>query len=205
MQYTNEELAILAKHGDNQAIEDLFKQVQNFIYSRAIQLSMSSNIYDTDDVFGIGCEAFMKAVKFYNPNRGTKFITVLGTYMFNLYGSRYYEKEARSRKYTMSINLEDVIAHTGRDGSIPVTLGDTLESTPYDESPLYMGAYEEAINKVMMEIPEHHREVVKLHVLEGKLQREVKAITGVGTSTVSYMGRAFKAKLKAEFIERGLL
>lgn len=76
---TNEELAVLIQGGEEERTAELWKQVERFVRQRA--RSYATNLIeraaDADDLTQAGYFAMLEAVKYYSPNKGGKFLTVL--------------------------------------------------------------------------------------------------------------------------------
>lgn len=196
---TNEELVVLAQQGCEESFNQLFKQMYRFIELRAIELCRTSKVYNSDDVIGMFHEPFMNAVKNYDPSKNVKFVTVLYRYFTNKYNQEY-DKEKRRWGILDNAYLSDPV-NTVKG---VLTLGDSLRDVSIDSSSLFLAPYYEAINRVLATLPPKYTTVVQLYLLEGKVQREVQELTGIRTSTVSFMAQRFRTLLREELLSVGL-
>lgn len=76
---SNEELAIRAKNGDADAILLLWNAVERFVIVMAEKYSIANEkAAETEDLISAGYLAVCKAVEYFNAERGTAFLTLLG-------------------------------------------------------------------------------------------------------------------------------
>lgn len=76
---SNEELAIRAKSGDADAILLLWNAVERFVIVMAEKYSIANEkAAETEDLISAGYLAVCKAVEYFNAERGTAFLTLLG-------------------------------------------------------------------------------------------------------------------------------
>lgn len=200
---SQEQLAVLASKGDMGAYEELFNSVRPLLYKKAHGYAKTSGRYDVDDIFGFGCEAFMKAVNDFEIDRGLKFTTLLGTYFFNYYHSRFYEKERRSRKYESITRLEDTVG-VGDNGD-ELTLLPTLVGEGHDGSQLYINDILEAFDLVLLTATERDRDIIDLHINQKVKQHDIADKYDISKSTVSKVIKDFRRKLKTELKKLDLI
>ncbi len=124
---TNEELAVAAKCGDEQAIDQLWDQTYKFIKMQAEKRARwwekenPPTMTTADDLIQVGYFALLKAIKYYNPDREFKFITYLNKQLLTEFskesGISRGKKDALRRSKSLDAPLEI-------DDSL--TLADTL-------------------------------------------------------------------------------
>ena len=80
---TNEELAVLAKAGDQKAVEQLWMQVRDFVKMMAVKrvTLAGSHRLELDDLVQSGFVAMMGAVEYFDPERGFKFLTIFDFFL----------------------------------------------------------------------------------------------------------------------------
>lgn len=193
---TNEQLALKAQQGDTEAYEQLFIQVERFLRKKAYDYSTTSFTYDADDIFGFGCEAFVKAVSDFDPSKG-KFITVLGFYFFNYYHSRYSRRERAHRKYESLKGLDDT-AHIGDNGKT-VTFLDLVGGENWDDTGLHISAIVKEFNNILSTFSDRDQMIVIKVILDKRLQREVAQEVGLEQASVSRIVVKFRKQLETHF------
>ena len=200
---SQEQLVVLAREGNTEAYEELFNSVRPLLYKKANEYARTSGRYDVDDIFGFGCEAFVKAVNDFESERGLKFVTMLGTYFFNYYHSRFYEKERRSRKYESIKRLEDTVGFAPSGDEI--TLLSTLEGSYQDSSDLYVDDIINAFNDILSSVSERDKDIVDLHINKGIGQQAIADKYGISNRTVSKIVNDFRRKLRVQLKKLDLI
>lgn len=76
---TNEELAVLIQQGEEGYTAQLWEQVERFIEQRARRYvkNFIERDFDKEDLYQAGYFAMLEAVKYYSPEKGIKFLTIL--------------------------------------------------------------------------------------------------------------------------------
>lgn len=121
---TNEELAVKAKAHEDLAVLELWEAVRRFVEMKAAQYLRAADyntIAEYDDLAQDGFIAMLDAVELFDPERGTKFTTIL-TYTikkrFAEEGGHRSQKQQRSRSIQFAESLDaPVQTEVGEFGS----------------------------------------------------------------------------------------
>lgn len=181
---------------DNQwAFEEIWRRYYKLIHHLAHKLggTMAKAGGDYNDLFSAGQEGLIGALGKFDPERGTKFTTFAGIYIWQKMVQslrdgagrmRYGEKPQSQRQTPISLELPVQL----RNDSV-VTLGEMLESFG-DEDCNYAETLA-AISDVMKK-PEHVRYAAILRLrIQGYRQKEIATMIGVSQAQVSRVLRFF--------------
>lgn len=96
---SNEELAVRVQNGDADAILLLWNAVERFVIQQAEKYAFFKNgKVEIDDLISSGYFAVLRAAKYFDPDRGTKFLTLLGYCLKNAFsvvaGTRTSKRDA---------------------------------------------------------------------------------------------------------------
>lgn len=118
---TNEQLAVLIQSGQKEYIERLWQQCEKFIALKADHWrynSTSLNPIDSEDLKSEGYFALLDAVRYFNPEKGYKFLTYLTKTLKN----RFIHTSKKSDALHYADSIDKAVTDDG-----DLTIGDCLE------------------------------------------------------------------------------
>ena len=198
---TNEELAILAQQGDEDALEALWKGVKRFIHKQARRYIRGG--VELDDLMQSAYVAFDYAVRNYDASRGASFLKLLSLVL-----PTWLAKGARH-----GAKASDPI-HTASSLNAPVGEGDDSETEILDfiadERALF--AYSEAerdelseaVKIALDELSDEEQKVIRLRYSACLTQPQTARVLNITVKDVSKLEASAIRKLRHPSISRKL-
>lgn len=183
---SNEELAILAKAGDQQATAQLWKQNQGVLSMMEWRLFSSyrgraaAAGVTWDDVQQIGYMAILAAAKGFDPETGAKFSTYLPYHVRNEFYQLVGLRTERSRKEPLcrASSLDEPLDKEDADGSTRAeTVPDQTAAVQFEnaEEKIWTAQLHDALEKCLDDIPPEGADVIRKHFFEGLTLAEIAA------------------------------
>ena len=208
---TNEELAQRITAGDESYIAELWRQNEKFVRWRASRFFFSyeerckSLVIDVDDLAQVGYFALLKSIKSYDPNRGTKFLTV-----FEYQLKRQFFTLAKMHYTGWQKNTTHQCAHldepiTNADG---LTLSDTIEDKSDEigavEERLYSETVRKSVHEALPVLTGRQFEVISAIYFDGLTFEMTAQRFGVSKGAINNIVRAGRNKLSENVNLRAL-
>lgn len=199
---TNEELVQRITAGDESHIAELWGQNEKFVRWRASRFFFSyeerckSLVIDVDDLAQVGYFALLKSIKSYDPNRGTKFLTV-----FEYQLKRQFFTLAKMHYTGWQKNTTHQCAHldepiTNADG---LTLSDTIEDKSDEigavEERLYSETVQKSVHEAFPVLTGRQLEVISAIYFDGLTFEIAAQHFGVSKGAINNIVRAGRNKL----------
>lgn len=174
---TNEELTVQAKQGDQEAMLQLWTQVERLVRMKArhrLPNDGSTSRFDIDDLMQAGYLAMVAAVKDFDPVSGYKFATYLNLHLKNAFNVELGIKTTRRDALLQAVSLDKPI---GEDDES--TLAGTLEDPSAEmsfENMLERANIEQAfcvVEKHFSEMDPDNVRALRLYYLEDLSMRQV--------------------------------
>lgn len=183
---SNEELAILAKAGDQQATAQLWKQNQGVLSMMEWRLFSSyrgradAAGVTWDDVQQIGYMAILAAAKGFDPETGAKFSTYLPYHVRNEFYQLVGLCTERSRKEPLcrASSLDEPLDKEDADGSTRAeTVPDQTAAVQFEnaEEKIWTAQLHDALENCLDDIPPEGADVIRKHFFEGLTLAEIAA------------------------------
>ena len=199
---TNEELVQRIAVGDESCIANLWSQVEKFVRWRASHFFFSyeerckSLVIDVDDLSQVGYFALLKSIETYDPDRGTKFLTVfeyqLKRQFFTL-AKMHYTGWQRNTTHQCA-HLDEPIVNA--DG---LTLADTIEDNADEigavEERLYSETAQKAVDEALLILSDRQSEVIRVIYFDGLTFEAAARRFNVSKGAINNIVRAGRAKL----------
>jgi RNA polymerase sigma-70 factor, ECF subfamily len=165
---------------DEEAFSEIVNRYADKIYRLALRITRNPS--DTEDVLQ---EVFVILIEKLNTFHGeSKF----STWLYRVAANVSYIQYKTEEKYRSLVSLEEYVSYDG-DGALKVIKG---WSNRADEVLLSKEAME-VIERVLNELPVHHRVVVHLRDVEGLTNHEVAEVLGLSIKCVAT--RVHRARL----------
>ena len=183
---SNEELAILAKEGDQQAAAQLWKQNQGVLSMIEWRLFSSyrgradAAGVTWDDVQQIGYFVILAAARGFDPDAGMKFASYL-TYpvrneFYRLVG--LCTERSRNEPLCRASSLDEPLDKEDTDGSTRAeTVPDQTAAAQFEsaEERIWTAQLHDALEKCLDDIPPEGADVIRKHFFEGLTLAEIAA------------------------------
>lgn len=208
---TNEELVQRIAAGDEGYIAELWRQNEKFVRWRASRFFFSyeerckSLVIDVDDLAQVGYFALLKSIKSYDPNRGTKFLTV-----FEYQLKRQFFTLAKMHYTGWQKNTTHQCAHldepiTNADG---LTLSDTIEDKSDEigavEERIYSETVQKSVHEALPVLTGRQLEAISAIYFDGLTFEMAAQRFGVSKGAVNNIVRAGRNKLSENVNLRAL-
>ena len=128
MEWSNEELVEKIKQGESNYLVTLWGQIERYVYLKAVdRLNYTSKKYMLEDLQQEGYLAMLDAIKYYNPDKGSKFITILTLCLKNRFNDVLDLRTKRGKYDPLqnALSLDEIISEGGESTST-MTRGDLL-------------------------------------------------------------------------------
>jgi len=170
---TNEELVMLIKAGDDGYLPQLWEQVRKFIAMQAKRYYFKCekrNGIEIEDLVQSGYFAVLKAVRYYEPEKGYKMLALLDKTLINSFRETMGIRTSKRDALNFSTSLDEP---AGEDGTLTALdlLGDL---TPEDESvednvieSVYHQELHHALDNALSLLSDKKQELIKLHYYFG--------------------------------------
>ena len=170
---TNEELVLLHRAGDRDALGQLLKQNEGALKKICLRLCRDNDI---DDGMQEAAICLMDCVRLWDPNRGTKFITFLYHSVMTRVGRWVYRNRLVRYPYKkwQEANAVSVLSIYEDGKAIEIADVPRLQADEDDERRHDLAR----VKKVLSVFSERERKIV-LRRAEGKVFREIAAEFGV--------------------------
>lgn len=130
---TNEELAVQAQQGDQEAMLQLWTRVERLVHMKArhrLPNDGSTSRFDIDDLMQAGYLAMVAAVKDFDPASGYAFNTYLNNHLKSEFAAELGIKTTRRDALLQAVSIDRPISLTDDD----MTIADTLEAPGAQET-----------------------------------------------------------------------
>lgn len=159
---SNEELALLVRDGNADAVLQLWEQTKRFAFQQARRYL---GICEMEDLEQAGFIAVIRAAKTYEPAREVKFLTHLGFYLKQEF------PRANGLKNTDPLHNAISLDTPLSDEKDAATIGD-LEPDPRDhlgevERRIYHEQLRQQLNKAVAQLPEDQQQIIRLRYYAG--------------------------------------
>lgn len=192
---SNEELAILAKAGDQQAAAQLWKQNQGVLSMMEWRLFSSyRGRADTagvtwDDVQQIGYFAILSAAKGFDPGAGIKFTSYLTYHVRREFYQLVGLRTERSRKEPLcrASSLDEPLDKEDADGTTRAeTVPDQTAAVQFEnaEEKIWTAQLHEALEDCLSSIDDDKAETIRKHFFDGLTLKEIAAEMAVSAERV---------------------
>lgn len=179
---TNEALALLIQQGRTEYTAKLWAQVERFICMKAGQYErhLTGCAADAEDLKQSGYFAMMEAVKYYNPEKGYKFITYLDFTLKKAFRQIAGIESSRRDAALSAVSLDEPIEADNNDIRRIDLIEDAAAQAPFYEliERDTLNEAREVIEKALKRVSEQARQLIKLVYFEGKSLTEAASIAG---------------------------
>lgn len=212
---SNEELAILAKAGDQQATAQLWKQNQGVLSMMEWRLFSSyrgradAAGVTWDDVQQIGYIAILSAAKGFDPDAGMKFTSYLTYHVRREFYQLVGLCTERSRKEPLcrASSLDEPLDKEDADGSTRAeTVPDQTAAVQFEnaEERIYINQLHEALEGCMSAIDDDKAETIRKHFFDGMTLQAIAAEMTVSAERVRQLEEKGLRQLRHPSILRRL-
>ena len=128
MEWSNEELVEKIKQGESNYLVTLWGQIECYVYLKVVdRLNYISKKYMLEDLQQEGYLAMLDAIKYYNPDKGSKFIIILTLCLKNRFNDVLDLRTKRGKYDPLqnALSLDEIISEGGESTST-MTRGDLL-------------------------------------------------------------------------------
>lgn len=179
---TNEELALLIQSGCREYIPQLWTQIKRFVSMKAGQYErhLTGCAADEEDLQQSGYIAMMEAVKYYNPEKGYKFITYLDLTLKKAFRQIAGIESSRRDAALSAVSLDELIGPDDNDIRRIDLIEDAAAQAPFYElmERESLNEAREAIEKALEKVNEQAQRLIKLIYFEGKSLTEAASMAG---------------------------
>jgi RNA polymerase sigma factor (sigma-70 family) len=198
---TNEELAVLVKQGDRQAVNELWEQVRrlvNRITARYFSLGKKLGVSPAE-LLQEAAIGMLRAVHYYRPEKGRPFISYLD---FNIRGAVFIAlgmrngKEPPPRPLSLDVQIE------GHNPDYPIFMYDIIEDPAAElelqepERDLYMLELRAVMNERLDALKPKQRQILHARFWEGKTLQQAAEDIGVTRQRAQQLEQEAFAKLR---------
>lgn len=186
---TNEELATAIQAGDNDLMEQLWKQCFCFIRQQAIKSSRAFQNrpdFDVDDLTQAGYIALCEAVRCFQEGRGG-FINFLSFYLKTEFAkvAGFYTEKQKKDPIKNAVRLD---APAYNDADNETTIGESIPvyEQGFDdvEESLFNQQLSVVLDQAMEQLPEKQRRAIELYYLHGKTYAQIAEIWNCSKNNV---------------------
>ncbi len=183
---TNEELAVQAQQDDQEAMLQLWTQVERLVHMKArhrLPNDGSTSRFDIDDLVQAGYLAMVAAVKDFDPASGYKFATYLNFHLKNAFNAELGIKTTRRDALLQAVSLDKPIGE-GDESTLAGTLEDPSAEMSF-ENMLERANIEQAfcvVEKHFSEMDPGNVRSLNLYFLEGLSMRQTGERMGITAS-----------------------
>lgn len=212
------ELVQLARTGDKEAWDSLYKRHRGCLYLHAKRTSTKLRT-DVDTCLSYSHETFVRVVKNYDPSKGTKFITYLwrslGNKMLQVdpggaiyvphhaFGKNYRSGEIARRRQEklLELGVKASRVATGCDWELfeQHSQCDSYESRLSDSE--NHQRLRDAASRLLLSIPKRHRKMIYLYYRKGMTLKDVGDRFGVTRECVRQTINKGKQKMQKRYTE----
>lgn len=210
---TNEELAVKAKDGDQDALLELWKQNSGLIYLKsrstfnAVQLFGRYDV-DLDDLMQSAFLGLWEAVERFEPGGEYTFTTFLNTTLKTAFSEATGKRTRRQLRDPLNLNMALSLDAPLGDDPEGATLGDIIPD-PKDayseaEEKLWQEQLHAEMEKALSRLEPEQRTVLRLRFYEGLNREAIAAQMGMSESAVRTLEYHAFTELRKPRIRRGL-
>lgn len=194
---SNEEIVLKIQSGERDCMGQLWEQVAGLVKWKAnrIMTALGGSVCaEFDDLFNSGYIAMARAVDTYDPERGsfsTWFMLHLKTVFAETTG--YRTRQGQNEPLRGALSLSTPVGDDKNDWTLGEIIPDPAGATRMDaiEESEYQRELQQAMEKVLAELPEQHREVIQRRYYLGQTLQE--AAEGLQISAARVAQREKKA------------
>lgn len=189
---TNEELIVLIQtnpENKDELVDQLYQQVQKFIFKKAWKKSKSSAA-SFDDVFAAMNYGYMEAIRLFNPEKQVKFTTYLSLVIHSRVNKDLFRDAKAKKRQAEVISIQSKLKNCD-DG---LSIEDTIGAYEFEGSVDVLRIMEGYLKTCT----ERERYIIEQCVLTDKTQQEVAVDAGLSQNLVSRNFRRFKEYMRGE-------
>lgn len=195
---TNEELFLLAKSGDPEAENQLFRQNEKLLHHFANKFKRRHIEYE--DLVSIARMGFYDAYKRFDPSKGVKLTTLAGLTIPNAISKALRIPQKRRGSVE---SFEDVV-FTNKDGT-NITAEDMIgENDPSFDTFETNEQVQKVIEEFSQNSTERQRKILQLRIEDELKQDDVASVIGISQVQVSRIEKKMFAKLRDIASKHGL-
>ena len=139
----NEELVMLIKGGDDGCCPQLWEQVRRLIVMQAKRYYFKCEKYngtDVEDLVQSGYFAILRAIQYYEPEKGFKFLTFLDKTLLNSFREATGLRTSKRDALNFSTSLDEPVSEDGSSTLLDL-LGDLTPEAESVETTVIESAY----------------------------------------------------------------
>lgn len=182
----NEKFVLMIQNGKKEYINELWENVQRFVWQQAYLYAKKNNL-PFDDLYQAGFLAVASAVQEYDSKKGILFITFLGTYLkkyfyqtkADFYGWSKGTFEKAIQCEVCSLNEPIYNSRTGDTAELGDTLADSKDYIEFYEDELYLKGLREALDKLLAELPEIERTVIEYRYYNNQSYESISRLLNI--------------------------
>ena len=204
---TNEELATLAKTGDQDAYSQLWEQVRRLVVGKALRVIRAmgdTRLADLDDLTQTGYLAMVSAVEQFDPETGWKFTTyltnILKTAFADCTGFRTVRGRSDPIRYAASL---DAPLSDEDEGTLSELVADPVDQMAEADERMYRQWLHDTLEEILSGLPELEEQTIRQRYYEGLTRREIGEKSGVCIETVrQWENKGLRALRKPKVLRR---
>lgn len=205
---SNEELAIMARDGDQDALIQLWNQIRNFVVKQALRWHnavQGAGGADLEDYIQSGFLAMMNAVDSFDVERGKAFIGWLNMHLKTAFSKAcgLHTKRDRQDPLNSALSLDAPLDEDGGESleNIVPALDDPIADA---ENRLYNEALREALDAAIKHLPSVNAAVIREIYFYGHKPEEIAANNGVSPLEVDHIKTKSLQRLRKPEITKEL-
>ena len=180
---SNEELAMRIKNGAAEYIPELWEQVRRYVEMRARRYAqnMENHCADVDDLIQAGYFAMLAAVQYYEPGRGSNFLTCLTWAIQKEFAAVAGVRSTRRDAAAYADSLDAPLTDDPEDGTLHNMLADSRAQEPFlaVEEESYTHAVHDALEVVLNGLCDTRKQrLIDEMYFEGRSMTEAAELAG---------------------------
>lgn len=197
---TNEELAVLAKTGDQDAYTQLWLQVRRLVIRQALRVLRAlggERLADLDDLTQAGYLAMVSAVERFDPESGWKFTTYLTGALKTAFAdcTGYRTVRGRSDPIRHAVSLDAPLSDED-EGTLSELVADPVDRMDEADERMYRGWLHDTLEAILSDLPELEEQTIRQRYYEGLTLREIGERSGVDPETARQWENKAMRKLR---------
>ena len=168
---TNEELAALIQHGRDDLTATLWEQVERFVAQQANRWAYAwqgRGGAEFDDLCQVGFLAMLEAVRTYDPEKGTRFITWLGVCLKAPFLAAVgYRTERQRRDPTATATSLEAPIESSDDLTVGDMVADPLDCIAAADRRIFIEQLHAALDEALDRLPQEQSRTIRRRFYEG--------------------------------------
>lgn len=204
---TNEELAVMAKGGDQDAYAQLWEQVRRLVVGKALRVIRAmgdTRLADLDDLTQAGYLAMVSAVEQFDPETGWKFTTYLTNALKTAFAdcTGYRTVRGRSDPIRHAASLDAPLSDED-EGTLSELVADPVDQMAEADERMYRQWLHDTLEEILSGLPELEEQTIRQRYYEGLTLREIGERSGVCIETVrQWENKGLRALRKPKVLRR---